>query len=100
LNKKLAPSNEPVVEKAQHDPHCPWFLTGVTAPAVTQLTEAGKALISSVVGSKIDSEVLVFPSKFKQLIWAENSVVFKSANWLSPTYEVAVGSAFQFKMKR
>jgi hypothetical protein len=26
----MALSNAPVVEKAQHDPHCPWFLTGVT----------------------------------------------------------------------
>merc|ERR1719272_1957724 len=24
----IAPSTAPVVEKAQHDPHCPWFLTG------------------------------------------------------------------------
>ena len=26
------PSKDPVAEKAQHDPHCPQFLTGVTAP--------------------------------------------------------------------
>jgi len=26
------------VEKAQQDPHCPWFLTAWTAPLVTQLT--------------------------------------------------------------
>merc|ERR1719420_2461166 len=25
---KSAPSTEPVVEKAQQDPHCPWFLRG------------------------------------------------------------------------
>jgi len=47
---KLRPSNEPVVENAQHEPHCPWFLIPVTAPAVTQLTDAGLALISSAVG--------------------------------------------------
>jgi len=36
------PSSEPVVENAQHDPHCPWFLTGVTTlPEVVQSTEAG-----------------------------------------------------------
>ncbi len=36
----LNPSKAPVVEKAQHDPHCPWFLTGVTAPAAFQSTSA------------------------------------------------------------
>ena len=36
-----APSTAPVVEKAQHDPHCPWSFTGVTAPLVVQSTEAG-----------------------------------------------------------
>jgi len=44
----LSPSNEPVAEKAQHEPHCPWFLIGVTAPAVTQLTVAGKASTDKV----------------------------------------------------
>jgi hypothetical protein len=28
----MAPSRAPVAEKAQHEPHWPWFLTGVTAP--------------------------------------------------------------------
>jgi hypothetical protein len=78
LNKKLAPSNEPVVEKAQHEPHCPWFLIGVTAPAVTQLTDVGKALICSSVGSKTLADWDELP--FKQLIYSENSWVFKSAN--------------------
>ena len=32
--RKTAPSVEPVVEKAQHDPHWPWSLTPVTAPLV------------------------------------------------------------------
>jgi len=50
LVMKLRPSSDPVVEKAQHEPHCPWFLTPVTAPAVTQLTVAGKAETSSGVG--------------------------------------------------
>ena len=31
---KSAPSVEPVVEKAQHEPHWPWSLMGVTAPFV------------------------------------------------------------------
>ena len=38
-----APSTEPVVEKAQHEPQRPWFFTGVTAPAVTQSTASGSA---------------------------------------------------------
>lgn len=38
----LAPSTAPVVEKAQHDPQEPWFLTGVTAVDL-QSTEAGAA---------------------------------------------------------
>jgi len=40
---KFNPSKTPVVENDQHDPHCPWFLTGVTAPWALQSTEAGKA---------------------------------------------------------
>merc|ERR1719454_2216192 len=37
---KIAPSIEPVVENAQHEPHCAWFFTGVTAPFFTQSTES------------------------------------------------------------
>lgn len=32
-----------MAEKAQQDPHYPWFSTGVTAPLAVQSTEAGKA---------------------------------------------------------
>jgi hypothetical protein len=32
-----------VVENDQHDPHCPWFLIGVTAPCVLQSTDVGSA---------------------------------------------------------
>ena len=38
-----APSTEPVVEKAQHEPHWPWFFTGVTAPLATQSTASAVA---------------------------------------------------------
>ena len=39
------PSMEPVVEKAQHEPHCAWFFTGVTAPLATCTVEgAGGAV--------------------------------------------------------
>jgi hypothetical protein len=40
---KEIPSTEPVVEKAQHEPHWPWFLTGVTAPFADQSTDVGSA---------------------------------------------------------
>jgi hypothetical protein len=43
LLMKFKPSNEPVVENDQHDPHCPWFLIGVTAPLALQSTEAGNS---------------------------------------------------------
>ena len=36
------PSMEPVVEKAQHEPHCAWFLTGVTAPLATCTVEGAE----------------------------------------------------------
>jgi hypothetical protein len=37
---KWAPSMAAVAEKAQHDPHYPWSLTGLTAPLVIQSTES------------------------------------------------------------
>jgi len=75
---KLHPSSDPVVEKAQHEPHCPWFLIGVTAPAVAQLTLAGKASTSSWVGTHSSPSSCSLSTR--QEIWAENSAVFKSAN--------------------
>merc|ERR1719182_983477 len=48
-DRKLAPSREPVVEKAQHEPHWPWFFTGVTAPLVTQSTLSAAAACSASV---------------------------------------------------
>jgi len=39
----LAPSMAPEAEKDQHDPHEPWFFTGVTAPEVRQSTESALA---------------------------------------------------------
>merc|ERR1712227_291679 len=42
VERNIDPSTDPVVEKAQHDPHCPWFLTGVTAPLVLQSTSSAK----------------------------------------------------------
>ena len=33
--------------KAQQDPHCPWFLIGVTYPAVLQSTDVGISTFAS-----------------------------------------------------
>jgi len=44
-----ADSVAPVVENAQHEPHWPWFFTGVTAPAAFQSTEEGSAVLCSSV---------------------------------------------------
>jgi hypothetical protein len=43
----LAPYNDPVVENAQHDPHWPWFLIGVTAPFEVQSTYSGKLFVEA-----------------------------------------------------
>jgi len=51
--KNAKPSNEPVAENAQHDPHYPWFLIGVTAPNVLQSSELGISVTyNSAVFSK------------------------------------------------
>merc|ERR1712227_452595 len=47
VERNIDPSTDPVVEKAQHDPHCPWFLTGVTAPLVLQSTDCWRSEVSS-----------------------------------------------------
>jgi len=52
-------------------------LIGVTAPAVTQLTEAGLALIYSSVGVKTGPEI---SDGVKHVIYALNSADVKSAN--------------------
>merc|ERR1719253_739619 len=76
---KLAPSIEPVVENDQHEPHCPWFLTGVTAPLVLQ--SIGPAAAST-------SRILVLSSAtvgicLKPLSLAISSSVL-SVRWLTP----------------
>ena len=38
-------SRAPVVEKAQHEPQAPWFLTGVTAPCSLQSTRSGRETV-------------------------------------------------------
>ena len=46
--RKMAPSIAPVAEKAQHEPHCAWFLIGVTAPLVVQSMSSGTVTFCSV----------------------------------------------------
>lgn len=55
---KLSPSKEPVAENDQHEPHYPWFLTGVTAPSDLQSTVYG---ISDLI-SAISAETVFFKS--------------------------------------
>jgi len=93
---KFNPSKTPVVENDQHDPHCPWFLTGVTAPLALQSTEAGNSPSFETTVSSATSVEIDCPFMFKHPFKAPNSAVFKSANSLSPTDEVWVGSEFQF----
>lgn len=55
----LAPSIDPVAEKAQHEPHDPWFLTPVTAPDFLQSTESGRLLVEKTLRDLSEPAVLV-----------------------------------------
>merc|ERR1719414_2118505 len=79
---KWAPSMVPVVLKAQHDPHEPWFLTGVTAPLAIQLMLAGLASLSSTEDSGMSSAAA------NPVYCLTNSSLVRSANWLIPTVKV------------
>jgi len=95
---KLIPSNVPVVENDQHEPHCPWFLIGVTAPLALQSNDDGYSLsfpASITVSSATSNSGCGIKHPFK----APNSSDDKSANSLSPTDEVWLGSEFQFMTK-
>jgi hypothetical protein len=41
----------PAAEKAQHDPHCRWFLTAETFPWVVQSTSPITGMVSSHLGN-------------------------------------------------
>lgn len=58
--KKWAPSKDPVVENAQHEPHYPWSLTAVIAPFVLQST-----VVAASDSSKVTGLYEVFGYKFK-----------------------------------
>jgi hypothetical protein len=73
-----APSVEPVVENDQHEPHWPWFLTGVTAPLVRQSTVSSGADVSSQVSLRGDDRLYVLVHCFL------NSSLVMSVNWLCP----------------
>lgn len=50
-------STEAVAEKAQHEPHCPWSLTGLTTAGETerQSTEAGRPTVEEACKKLSDS---------------------------------------------
>merc|ERR1719463_148911 len=79
-----APSSEPVVENAQHEPHCPWFFTGVTAPLVVQSTEAANSDPSCTcvptLATPLQAELGLYPNKDLY------SSRVKSANWLAASW--------------
>lgn len=73
----LRPSRAPVAENAQHDPHDPWFLTGVTYPCLDQ--SMSPSLRSSM-------ELMLLASGFTmrpRYCWANSSWV-RWENWLMP----------------
>jgi len=41
--RKFKDSNALAAENAQHDPHYPYYLTGLTAPTEVQSTSAGNS---------------------------------------------------------
>jgi hypothetical protein len=83
VETKWAPSSDPVEENAQHDPHCPWSFTGVTAPLVTQLISSARfssekrvTFLSGIVSTYL------YPFNFF------NSSKVRSAKKLIPTVDV------------
>merc|ERR1719491_1938608 len=76
VERNMDPSMAPVEEKAQHDPHCPWFFTLVTAPLVTQLTESSRLEVSRISASKL---LVCAPLYARSLLY---SASVQSENWL------------------
>jgi len=75
----LTPSMAPTVEKAQHDPHCPWFLTAETAPLAFQSMES--AWLSC---PRMNLWFFYSPYTLVPVYRALNSSVVKSENSLWP----------------
>jgi len=72
-------SEEATVEKAQQDPHCPWFLTAWTFPWVTQLTSPteDEAVKTS------DEDLVPFNPRYLEV----NSSLVISANSVNPAVD-------------
>ena len=71
----------PVAENAQHEPHCPWFFTGVTAPFSRQSIEVGV----SVMSRGLACVALVFVrTALKPSLVDRNSSSVKSAKGVAP----------------
>jgi len=79
---------EQVAEKAQHDPHCPWFLTGLTAPWFLQSYEDGMLTVSRMVGS---TSVALSGALYPSIPLYSSSVMVDMK--LCPTVKVLAGSA-------
>merc|ERR1712190_146481 len=80
-----APSEEPVVENDQHEPHCPWFLTGVTAPLVVQSTASAKASPPYSCWPRLGKEPQGCSGCLMPKCVEANSSAVKSANWVTPS---------------
>ena len=80
----LMPSTAPVVENAQHDPHCFWFLTGVASAAGDPVDLLGRGHVGVFPGGGVDGgagarRAALYPSIFL------NSSLVRSARWFKPT---------------
>lgn len=79
LAKNQAPSMDPVAENDQHDPHCPWFLIGVTAPLVLQSQLVGIEAFKFNLAARTGDGFLVM---LRPLNLALNSWLVRSENSL------------------
>ena len=87
------PSMEPVALNVQHEPHWPWFFTGVTAPFLRQSTVPEEGLRRSLRGSGSGRSALFLrrasqPSRSSTLSWNSDDVM--SENWLMAWNHVSV----------
>ena len=71
---KYEPSKAAVAEKAQHDPHCPWFWIGLTAPLVLQ----------SIATVDVEVELVDPPLVLFELLWASRDALFSDCFELNP----------------
>merc|ERR1711898_71167 len=79
-----APSNAPVVENDQHEPHCPWFFTGVTAPFVVQSMDAANASPLNVWLPSFGSEPQAAAGFVMPKCESANSSAVRSAKGVTP----------------